>query len=284
MIKPFPRFRSRVPKRMTLVAGFQCRDGLLICADMEEVSGSSSRRISKLIYREAIGISTLVITGAGSGPVIDNAVDRIWSAATKKPFAYDAQKMQDLITRVLTTVHKKYIWPDPRTDHSVSLIIGYSDPTGMHQALWVTHDLVPMPEVKFVCAGVGEDLAKYWADKLWDPYYSEAQAVRVASFIFREVKSNVRDVGQGTEFWMLRKGGDKKKYSYQEVEVYENGLPSFQWNVLQHRRHLTGPTLFPQLPFTLDVPYVEISEADKDGVLRGPDMKLPKLIRKLAFK
>jgi 20S proteasome alpha/beta subunit len=272
-----------MPERMTLVAGFQCRDGLLMCADMEEVTAASSRQISKLAYRATDGWS-LVITGAGSAAVIENAIGRLWSLAPSKIAQYNEHQMQDLITGVLKTVHKKYIWPDIRHDHSINLIVGYASTNGMQRALWVTHDLVPMPETKFVCAGIGEDLANYWADRLWHSNYSEAQAVRVATFIFHEVKTHVRDVGQGTEFWMLRRGGHNKKYPRHEIEQYEKGLPSLQWATLEYGRQLTGPTLFPQLPFILDVPYVEICDTNANGVLTGPDIKLPRKIKQLTFK
>jgi 20S proteasome alpha/beta subunit len=277
------KYATKVPKRKTLVAGFVCRDGLLICADMEEVSGISSRRISKLFLREIQSEWTFVVTGAGSGPVIDNSIKKLWLKASTKMPKYDETKMEDLLTNVLTTAHRKYIWPDQRTDHSVSLIVGYSNAQGLQQALWVTHDLVPMPEVRHVCAGVGEDLANYLTDQLWHPFFSEQQAVRVAAFIFKEVKEHVGGVGQGTEMWMLRKGGGKFFYDRTYVEVLEKSLPSFWRTVYEYGKDITGD-LFPQLPFTLAVPHKEVCRVDKDSVFMGPSIRGAKSVGKLSFK
>jgi 20S proteasome alpha/beta subunit len=277
------KYIPRVPKRMTLVAGFICRDGLLICADMEEVSGISSRRVSKLFFREAQGAWNFVVTGAGSAAVMDNAIKKLWPAAKSKVPKYDETNMEDALSGVLKTVYKKYVWPDTRADHSISLILGYSDARGLQQSLWVTHDLVPMPIARHVCAGIGEDLANYLADQLWHPFFSEQQAVRVAAFIFKEVKDHVGGVGQGTEMWMLGKAGSKNFYDRTHVEVLEKSLPSFGRTIYEYGKDITGP-LFPQLPFTLAIPHKEVCNADRDSIFEGPSVRGAKSLGKLSFK
>lgn len=266
---------------MTLVAGFNCRDGLLLCADMEQVTGASSRRVSKLAMRCTTGSWCYSITGAGSGAVIDNCVDKIWDAMKSEP-DYNEEKMEDVLTEVLTKAHTKYVWPDKRNDHSISLIVAYTDMQSFRQKLWITYDLVPMPEVKHVCAGIGEDLANYLADQLWHPFYSEQQAVRMAAFIFKEVKEHVGNVGQGTEMWMLQKGGKTKFYNRHETALLESGLPSFERNIYDFGKEIIGP-LFPILPFTLSVPNKEICTEDKN-VFQGPKGIGAKDLGKLTFK
>jgi len=271
---------------MTLIAGFISRDGLLICADMEEVGvGASKRKINKLFYRAFQGITPnihIVFTGAGSSAVIDNAIKRIDDAITKQ--AHDISNenaAQDLIDSTLRTVYEKYVWPNLRVDHDVKLVVAYSH--GFEQRVWITHDIVTTPEVRYVCAGIGEDLASYFADRLYHPHYSEQQMVRLAAFIFKEVKANVSGVGQGTQMWMLRRNGTSLFYNWREIELIERTLPPFETTLLKYGWEITGPTIFPQLPFILDVPYVEVCK-ESNGALQGRGFYKPKEVKKLTFE
>ena len=46
------KYAPTARRKMTLIAGFVSRDGLLICADMEEVgAGASKPKTTKLFYR-----------------------------------------------------------------------------------------------------------------------------------------------------------------------------------------------------------------------------------------
>jgi 20S proteasome alpha/beta subunit len=281
--KTKPKWTPRSPKNMTLVAGFVCRDGILMCADMEQEEGDSSRRVSKLSMRSLVDTWTYVTAGAGSAPVIDNAVKKLGLVTKDNLTQYDESKMEELMNLMLQGVYSKYVWPDQRTNHSINLIVAFSDATSLSQALWVTHDLVPMPERKFVCAGSGQDLANYFADQIWHPMYSEQQAVRVAAFIFQEVKNHVRGVGQGTEMWMLRKGGKNVFYNRHEIQLIEEGVSSFQRTLIDYGHSITGPSLFPILPFTVDVPYTELVKND-GGMLKGRMFINARKIKQLTFK
>jgi 20S proteasome alpha/beta subunit len=272
---------------MTLVAGFTCRDGLLICADMEEVGvGASKRKINKLFYRDIGGVQ-VVFTGAGSSAVIDNAIQRMDDALRGRGAAvsYDAKGIQDLIDSTLLTVYEKYVWPNRQNDHSINMLVAYSH--GLEQKLWITHDTVTTPEVRYACAGIGQDLANYFADRLYHPQYSESQMVLLATAIFREVKRNVTGVGQGTQMWMLRRMPPSKFYNYPEIDIIENTLPTVDGALYQYGKGLTGSSVFPLLPFTLDVPNVELCyepEGQGKGYLTGPSIHAKREIKRLDFK
>lgn len=269
-------------RQMTLIAGFQCRDGLLMCADMEEGSAASKRTINKLFYRSYGTDYRLLLTGAGSSAVIDNAIERTDDGIKGGVDATNAAAIQDLIDSVLRSVYEKYVWPNLHTDHSIRLLIAHAAP--MKQQLWVTTDIVTAPEVRYACAGIGEDLANYFADRLYHPHYSEQQMVRLATLIFKEVKRNVVGVGQGTQMWMLRDIGPDQFYPAHQIQVIEDGLPPLENMLREYGAKITGPTIFPQLPFVLDVPYVELVHEDANKVLTGPRFFRPRTVKKLAFK
>ena len=170
---------------------------------------TTKRTINKLFYRSYRTDYRLLLTESGSSAVIDNAIKRV-DDGIKAVDVADAVAVQDLIDSVLRSVYEKYIWPNLHTDHSIRLLVAHVCP--MEQRLWVTTDTVTAPEVKYACAGIGEDLANYFADRLYHPHYSEQQMVRLATLIFKEVKRNVIGVGQGTQMWMLRDVGQDNFY------------------------------------------------------------------------
>src|SRR5438270_1861477 len=100
---------------MTLIAGFFCSNGLLMCADMEESGGSSKRAINKMFFRD-YGDASLVISGAGMSAAIDNAIKRMDDSFSRelgtKPIT--EHLVQDILDDTLNKVHSKYIWPNPQ--------------------------------------------------------------------------------------------------------------------------------------------------------------------------
>jgi 20S proteasome alpha/beta subunit len=241
---------------MTLVAGFFCRDGLLMCADMEETTATSKRKLNKLFYR-GINDWQIVFTGAGSAVVIDNAIKRLDDLIKEQGGTnFGESWIEGLINDVLYEVHENYVWKSQQVDHRVSLLIGYSEGASsltdlksqpFKQRLWVTDDIVPAPEVKYVCKGIGQDLANFFADRLYHPFYSAEQAAKLAAFIFKEVKQNVSGVGQGTTMWLLPKfGGQAKAYSDHTIAEIEKTLPDFDTTLKEYGLKITGP-LFPAM-------------------------------------
>lgn len=238
---------------MTLIAGFFCKDGLLMCADMEEPTATSKRKVNKLFYR-GVNDWQIVFTGAGSAAVIDNAIKRLDDLIKEQGATNSGESwIEGLINAVLYDVHENYVWKSKQVDHAVSLLIGYSEGESsltnlkgqpFKQRLWVTDEIVPAPEVKYVCRGIGQDLANYFADRLYHPFYSEEQAVKIAAFIFKEVKQNVPGVGQGTTMWLLPKFGLRgKAYSEYAIAGIEKTLPDFHAMLKEYRQKVTGPLL-----------------------------------------
>lgn len=72
---------------MTIVAGFICKDGIVLCADSQETVGAQKRSVPKLQYMPATGSPnnlSAAFCGAGDGPLIDNLVGRLWAELKSK--------------------------------------------------------------------------------------------------------------------------------------------------------------------------------------------------------
>lgn len=232
----------RLPKghgRMTLVAGFRLdRGGILICADREESNGVAKRSVDK-IERFNLHSSSYVIAGAGSSPVLANALPRI------RQSLQDAQKAgkdlplehQLVIQSSLRSLYEEMIWRrNDEADRNISLIIAASFGRYKGQirtALYGNYDDTLYPANAYICEGCGRDLAYYLADKLYSGPYpnlpNRPQAIVQAAFIFKEVRESISGVGLGTD--MLLVSGIEWGIRYiphPEVKQLEKALPELR--------------------------------------------------------
>jgi hypothetical protein len=93
MIAPKPLSSRGVPARkiVTIIAGFKCQGGIVVCADTQETSGTAKRSVSKLrCFKGPVSNQdhtaminpdlALTICGAGDGPFIDKIASQAWDA------------------------------------------------------------------------------------------------------------------------------------------------------------------------------------------------------------
>jgi len=205
---------------VTIAAGFHCKDGILICADREESSGTSKKVAQKLVTLHADPWNMTVGT-AGSAPVGDLAVKRLREAFIREftvsmtdPYGLYGleQKHEQVIIDVLTKLHEDHIWKNPKTDHSVKLIIGVSFLKLNRQYLYLTEDNVPQPIDSYCCMGYGEDLCTYFAERLYHRQLSIEEMMLLASFIFREV--NLSDHPKPANEYHLKTGQREQRLGH----------------------------------------------------------------------
>src|SRR5271163_3989291 len=85
----------RLPRRdaVTILAGFRCEDGIVICADTQETNDPAKRTVSKLRYEESesAGLEmAAAFCGAGHGPFTDKLIERCWVDAQNSTSLDDA--------------------------------------------------------------------------------------------------------------------------------------------------------------------------------------------------
>jgi 20S proteasome alpha/beta subunit len=211
---------------MTLIAGFRCSDGVLICADREETTTSSKRSIGKIkaILHEK---AQIVIAGAGRSSILENAFERF--RARYEEIGNDpdlSAKHPSEIQSVLKSIYKDFIWGYPdEAEREVGFIIAARFHNGdLH--LHSTDGDIPYPHLAYSCLGVGSDLAFYFADRLYQTSLNRAEMAMLATFIFREVGASVRDV-HGAEMIMLFGNGRLRLVEPHIIKEIEAALPEF---------------------------------------------------------
>lgn len=238
--KPFPLkpWRPRRRSNVTIAAGFKCKDGLLICADREERSGTSKKGVEKLFTVHAHPWNMTIATG-GSAPVGDLAVDRL-----RKKFVSGFLKgivntshtqgvraleetHEQIIVDVLTKIYEEHVWKNPVVDHGIQLIIGLSFLETQKQFLYLTHDNIPQRINAYCCLGYGEDLCTYFAERLYHPNLSKDEMILLAAFIFREINDAIQFCGKGTDMVLLRPGELGMHIYPHGVELIQEPIPKF---------------------------------------------------------
>lgn len=210
-------WRLHVSKRMTLIIGAMCSDGLYFCSDTEEgTSMGGKRSVRKLCDVSNHPSWHLVMGAAGFAPLCDIAMNRIMEGAKrdKGKFLDDHESM---IGHEMKLIYDQYVSDmlpsQKRYDRQISLIIGIADLGAKTSKLYQTEEEIvhPMPQ-PFACSGVGQEIANYFLDRLFrdwrPPSYSgarpnTAEGEVLLQFVMREAKSAVGGVGGNTETFTL---------------------------------------------------------------------------------
>ena len=232
---------------MTIAAGFRCADGVILCADTQEVTqGFLKTRVPKLIIRPQgmivrEGIWT-VFAGAGHGPLIDKLIDKAWSAVEGavpffEPVCNAIEEAIKSYHQELTTLFQSGDPDYPRAE----LIYGVSvkDDVGLFKATGPIVNPVP----RYETAGSGEVLAKYIADVFTpiDGLLSVRQAAIISLYALQQTKEHAEGCGGDSHVVILQRSEDPKSLESPKVAGATYNL----WNleVIARRLFLAVPDL-----------------------------------------
>ena len=199
-------------KRMTLIVGAKCSDGMFFCSDTEEGTMMGNKRSVKKLSNVPHKNWHLVFGAAGFGPLCDVAAKWISNAALNSGDKFMAEH-EKVIGDELERLYHKYI-PDSlpewkRFDRQIALVVGILDRHNNQKYLYRTHEEIVQPMSEpFACAGMGEGIADYYLARLFrdfrPPMYSGQtpkvnEAEILLQFVMKEAKASVGSVGGNTD-------------------------------------------------------------------------------------
>jgi len=211
--KPYPKSKrkAQMNKRMTLIIGTVCVNGLFFCSDSEEGSPSGAKRQVNKLFAKRGSSWQMIIGGAGVGSLCDIAVQRIFAAADKRNDDFLAEH-ETIIGDEMRKIYEQYIDKAPewkRYDRDISLVIGLLDFDTRNMLLYKTEQEILAPvQDQFACAGTGDTIANYYLDRLFHdfrpptmsgsiPRLHEAEAL--LQYVMREAKQSTGGVGGNTK-------------------------------------------------------------------------------------
>src|SRR5258708_11268684 len=204
---PFPRPRPFVPpkakrlprgKRVTIAAGFVCEDGLLLCADSQEViSGYTKNEVDKVRMWKDQGLC-IAITGAGDTELIEYAGKLIETAITDEYSPKEwrlSEDYQRIIEKTFAQLFKDAILPYatfPREDRpyvDLLIAIGVSNDVSKFEMLFKASGTT-VREIDFgaECIGSGTMIAKSLIERIYSSFLKLDDAIIIACYILYHAK------------------------------------------------------------------------------------------------
>jgi hypothetical protein len=217
---------------MTILAGFSCSFGAILCADTQETVGYAKRNVSKIEVREErVNEFRVAIAAAGSGPYADKLTQQLFGAIC----AHKEYDPGDIISDIETTVtdfHFKHFWPraDVQNAPQVELLI-ILQPTkddivpgfpGHPLLLHVAETAVNIvQETKTV--GIGSWLADYILDRLYLGCGNRNYMTALGAYLIKEVRENVDGCGKEAEVMFFGSDGSWEDISgSDQIRFLEN--------------------------------------------------------------
>jgi 20S proteasome alpha/beta subunit len=213
-------------KDVTIIAGFRCKDGIVVCADTQETTGAAKRDVPKLRF-EARGLATdeplaIAICGSGYGPLIDKLVDEAWT--TVQPLS----EMNEVCEAIETTIKKLYqeygrIY---QRGHCPAAELIYGVQTAEELKLFSANGPIINERPEYYSSGQGYYLADFIASRMYVPYLSLHQCVILAAYVLFQAKEHVDGCGGDSHIAILRNDGMSGVIDVQRTDYLTKMLES----------------------------------------------------------
>jgi len=211
--KPHPLPKpQRLPERkaVTIVAGFKCYEGIVLCADTQEtVSNLSKRNVPKLRFEPSEGVHegdglAVAFCGAGDNAAfIDKVVETAWEDAQA---ATNVDEACASIEKSVKDSYKEFgrIF-QPGYCPTADLIYGVK----MYSTcrLFSAHGPVVTEKNGYDTAGAGYYMADFLASRMHNHLMSIQQCAVLAAYILFQAKEHVDGCGGESQIAVLRDDG-----------------------------------------------------------------------------
>ena len=198
---------------MTIAAGIVCADGIVMCADSQETYGDFKWPVKKLAFpRITTGDFNILIAGAGFGPAIDTATQKIFKRAAMNSPGYEQTFF--IIEDVLREMHEKDLTWYPTNDRDslqFRLLIAFKSEGG--GGLFSTDGSLVTKVNTFEIIGAGAVSTKLFAHMLYrqtifeSPDLGAEEGAVLAAFLVHLAKSQQVSIGGKSQLAILTAQG-----------------------------------------------------------------------------
>lgn len=213
---------------MTIIAGFKCNDGVVLCADTQETMsigdvGVSKRKVPKLKFEERSPFSlqmsgltdmAVAICGAGYGPFIDKMADELWKTANACDNLDDAcylmeKRIKDIYTE-FGQIYQQGRCPE------VELLYGIK--SGGSSRLFYANGPLVNEKSDYCAAGTGTYMADFIASNMQPNAINVSQCVVIAAYILFQTKEHADGCGGDSHIAVLRESESSGRVGWNRVE------------------------------------------------------------------
>lgn len=194
---------------MTIIAGFRCVDGIVVCGDTQETSDIHKRNVTKVVVLpqganavDLISRSDVMATfcGAGNGDFIEMLIRKAWESTAH---ATDLEQACDFIELAIKDCYKEYgeIYQRGKCP-SVSLIYGVkmNGDTRLFRAVGP----IINPVIDYTSNGTGYHMADFLSSRMYNRTLTVHQCAILAAYILFQAKEHVDGCGGESHIAVLR--------------------------------------------------------------------------------
>jgi hypothetical protein len=229
LLKPLSLQKSkRLPERkaVTIIAGFSCPEGVVVCADTQEtVEGISKKHVTKVkvepsfmkLHELVTGSNLAVVfAGSGEGPFTDMLTRKVWDAA-KDASASTLTEVCEEMEDEIKEVYREYKDIFPRGEcPDVELIYGLKM-NGESRLFYARGPVVNQVD-KYCSGGIGYYMADFLASRMPNTPTLH-QAVILAAYILFQAKEHVDGCGGESHIGILRNNGESGMIKRGRIEA-----------------------------------------------------------------
>ncbi len=184
---------------MTITLGFQCFDGIVLCADSLESDGVTKRFVEKLWTYEVQDEWGIAIASAGEADLADSFNDDLKEVLGNSDF--DEVILLSKLKLAIKSVRESY--PDAEFGFLAAV---YGMPSLYKKLFRVTDESKHLgPIRRYQALGIGGGLATFLASQLYRNSMCVEECIRLGAFILAQVKEHTEGCGGPTS--ILSYGG-----------------------------------------------------------------------------
>jgi hypothetical protein len=194
---------------VTIIAGFQCTDGILMCSDTERsLSADSKSQVNKVPHFQ-LGKLTTAIGGSGDGPLIDYVTQDLVRHLAKE--SYDWKTIEAGLNSYAQETFSKHIRPyaglprDFIPDVSFLIAIGMEGQARLFK--WERNFAYVVPLMRHMSIGIGVLQSEQLLSEI-QFYYPYRRMLFFAVRMMQQVKQLVQGCGGKTEAVFLATNGE----------------------------------------------------------------------------
>lgn len=207
---------------MTIIAGFKSWEGVVICADTQETTEHSKRRIPKLVFEprghDNGSTDDLAVAFCGSsdnGPFVDKLIASSWEDAQT------ATSLDEVCKAIEVSIKSTYaefgrIYQRGYCP-SADLIYGVKMYNGTK--LFSAHGPVVNEKHGYESSGIGYYMADFLSERMYRDHLNLRQCVILAAYVLFQAKEHVEGCGGDSHIAVLRDDGVSGRVGWTEVEA-----------------------------------------------------------------
>jgi hypothetical protein len=206
---------------VTIIAGFKCYEGIVICADTQETIGPSKRSVPKLRFepagspRQGNDLAVAFCGSGDSGPFIDKLIQNAWEDGQ---LGTNVDEVCEEIEKSIKLTYKDFgkIY-QPGYCPTADLIYGVKMKSTCR--LFIANGPIVNEKPEYDSFGVGQYMADFLASRMYAHHLNLRQCAILAAYVLFQAKEHVDGCGGESHIAVLRESGTSGIVVQENVET-----------------------------------------------------------------